>query len=99
MNGIERKLIVNCYITLAPYAAEPQLQPGQSWWQTLPPTRTRESNRNKRVQQTIEKEIADDDSQELDAKQPECSQQQEQMQIDYTYDPWEDKKIPPAILT
>ncbi len=43
--------------------------------------------------QTIEKEIADDDSQEFDANQPECSQQQEQMQIDYTYNPWEDKKI------
>ena len=30
LNGVEKKLIVNCYITLAPYAAEPQLKPGQS---------------------------------------------------------------------
>ena len=49
LNGIEKKVTVNCYITLPPFAAEPQLKPGQSWWQTLPPTKTRESNRNKRV--------------------------------------------------
>jgi len=40
--------IVKCYLTLPPYSGEPPLAPGQSWWQTLPPTRTRESIRNKR---------------------------------------------------
>ena len=44
LNGIEKKVIVNCYTTLPPFAAEPQLKPGQGWWQTLPLTRTRESN-------------------------------------------------------
>ena len=41
---------------------------------------------------TIEKEITDDESQKKDANQPECSKQQEQMQIDYIYDPWQDQK-------
>ena len=60
---------IYCYITLPPYDAEPELPPGQSWWQMLPPTKTRESNRNKRICQTLdnddsseEKEIKDDGS-------------------------------------
>jgi len=48
INGKQKKVPVKCYILLPPYAGEPPLAPGQSWWQTLPPTRTRESSRNKR---------------------------------------------------
>ena len=70
LNGsVTTRTTINCYITLPPYDAEPELLPGQSWWQTLPPTKTRESNRNKRIRQTLddddssdEKEIKDDDS-------------------------------------
>lgn len=31
LNGIEIKVIVNCYITLPPFGAEPQIKPGQRW--------------------------------------------------------------------
>jgi hypothetical protein len=57
---VVKKGTVRCYVTLLPFAAEPVLQAGQSWWQTLPPTQTRESNQNKRTHQSLEDEIPDE---------------------------------------
>jgi hypothetical protein len=51
MNGKSTCQIVRCYLMLPPYAGELPLAPGHSWWQTLPPTQTWESNRNKRYRQ------------------------------------------------
>jgi hypothetical protein len=33
INGVEKKRTVNCFVALPPFAAEPLLNPGQSWWQ------------------------------------------------------------------
>ncbi len=40
---------VNCYVTVPPFDAEPELSLRQCWYETLPPTHTRESNRSKRI--------------------------------------------------
>lgn len=38
INGKTTRQIVRCYLTLPAYVGELPLAPGQSWWQTLPPT-------------------------------------------------------------
>jgi hypothetical protein len=56
LNGsLTTRTIVNCYLTLPPYDAEPEFNPRQIWCQMLPPTKMHESTRNKRIWQTMAK--------------------------------------------
>jgi hypothetical protein len=89
LNGREKKLTVRCYVTLPPFAAEPVLKPGQSWWQTFPPTPTRESNRNKGTRQSSEDEIPDEPiSMSLVISNNKIGFQQPA----FSLDPWNDKR-------
>ena len=90
LNGRQKKVPVKCYITLPPLAAEPVLQPGEIWWQTLPPTWTRESTRHKRGRPSPSKEEKMEDE---NINQPELeSVLSEKMQIDLVFDPWDDNR-------
>ena len=54
LNGEQKRGgIINCYLAVPPYSAEPTLPSGTSWWETLPPTRIRESNRVKRSRTSL----------------------------------------------
>jgi hypothetical protein len=44
----KRKYLLNATLHSPTFVAEPVLKPGQIWWQTLPPTWTRESSRHKK---------------------------------------------------
>jgi hypothetical protein len=93
LNGVKNKKIVRCYIAVTPLSAEPELQPGQSWWQTLPPTRTRESNRNRNKQGRTLSEECITNSGNNHANPPETvqAQMEEQIEIDLATDPWNSK--------
>ena len=98
LNGTQRRQIVKCYIMLPPFAAEPGLQPGQSWWQTLPPTRTRESNRNKRTRQSSESDIPDEQI-PMNLPEPVVSQMGCHVtQTEFSSDPWDDKRTQKLFL-
>ena len=90
-NGKTTRQIVRCYLTLPAYVGELPLAPGQSWWQTLPPTRTRESNRNKRSRQSSAAEMSDEEVYKPDTvrSQPEGNK----MEIDLSTDPWSNKRV------
>ncbi len=47
------------YYFAYPFEAEPQTKPGVSSWRSLPATKTRESNRNKRVHCSLNSDIED----------------------------------------
>jgi len=49
INGKETKTRVYCYICVQPFAAELPPPDGKKWFDTLPPTKTRESHRLKRI--------------------------------------------------
>jgi hypothetical protein len=104
INGIENRTQVYCYITLSPYSAEPNVtSPGQSWWQTLPPVRTRESERHKRSRQATKEDEEgydekssqkrDETVKEEDAANP------EPMKIETSFDPWDDTNVKALFLT
>ncbi len=89
---------IYCYITIPPYDAESEFLPGPSWWQILSPTKMHESNRNKRIRQTLdyddsseEKEIKDDDSGEKSISLIDV--EQEPMRINTASDLWDDTKV------
>jgi len=75
------------------FETEQQLKLGQSWWQTLPPTKTQESNRNKHfcsIMPQSDMEI----SCESDNMLMERNEEKDQIQINpmtYSFDPWDDK--------
>jgi hypothetical protein len=79
-----------CYTS--PFAAEPVLKPGHSWWQTLPPTPTREkSNRNKGTRQSSEDEIPDEPI-SMSLPEPVISHNKIGFQQPaFSLDPWNDK--------
>ena len=93
LNGVQKKQLVRCYIAVPPLTAEPVLQPGQCWWQTLPPTRTRESNRSKRVRKLSEEDISDVTNIDANLPEPVQIQTEEKMEIDLTTDPWDNKRV------
>ncbi len=98
LNGTQRRQIVKCYIMPPPFAADPGLQPGQSWWQTLLPTWTRESNRNKRTRQSSEEDIPDEQI-PMNLPEPFVSQMGCHVtQTEFSSDPWDDENTK-AILT
>jgi len=94
MNGKSTHQIVRCYIMLPPYADELPLAPGQSWWQTLPPTQTRESNRNKRCQQSS---ITTSDNERAGEVLPGIVQskpsEDNKMELYLTIVPWGSKRV------
>ena len=92
INGMKQKLTVNCYMTFPPNAAEPPSPSSMSWWQTLPPTRTRESNRNKCAH--LPQDEGNDD--ESESKSESENNTNQPMQVDF--DPWNDTKIQQLFL-
>jgi len=79
---------------MPPFEAEPQLKPGQSWWQTLPPTKTQESNRNKRFHS-----IMPQSDMEISCKSDNMvmgmNEEKDHSQITpttYSFDPWDGEK-------
>jgi hypothetical protein len=93
VNGKTTCQIVKCYLMLPPYSGEPPLAPGQSWWQTLPPTRTRESIRNKRSRQSscVLSDKEEEEKPEIVISKPETIT--DKMEIDFTTDPWMNKRV------
>jgi hypothetical protein len=89
---VVKKVTVRCYVTLPPFAAEPVLQPGQSWWQALLPIRTRESNLNKRSCPSPEDEIPDEPV-SMSLPEPVKSHAELGFRLpDFLLDPWDDKQ-------
>ncbi len=94
INDKEIKIRTYCYITVPPFTAEPQPSIGKKWFDTLPPTKTRESQRCKRVrsddQQPELNEVVTDDPIANNQPVSDCCVK---MQTEYEYDPWDDIKV------
>ena len=94
LNGsLATRTQVNCYVAVPPFDAEPELSLGQCWYETLPPTRIRESNRNKRIRSSDDSLESEDVFIEPENQAPKPASQAPSMQIEYSFDPWDDKKI------
>ena len=94
INDKEIKIRTYCYISVPPFTAEPQPPTGKKWFDTLPPTKTRESQRCKRVR-SDDPELETNEENTVDSiadNQPE-SDCCVKMQMDYEYDPWDDIKV------
>ena len=102
LNGEQKSRgFVNCYLAVPPYAAEPALPSGTSWWETLPPTHIRESNRVKRSRTAVNEER--NIGEEVETKfnnQPYFNahnnlamEEKEQDNCSMRFDPWEDSKV------
>jgi hypothetical protein len=95
INGKETKTRGYCYIFVQPFAAELPPPDGKKWFDILPPTKTRESHRLKRVRCDDEQVIAvETDDAIVDSNQPDSDCRVKMpMPMDYEFDPWDDKKI------
>ncbi len=80
---------------MPPFEAEPQTKPGISWWQTLPATKTHESNRNKCVHCHLNSDIKDLTGKEnttLNNNQSEANDEGKTMQVECKLHGVESKK-------
>ena len=102
LNGEQKRGgIINCYLAVPPYSAEPTLPSGTSWWETLPPTRIRESNRVKRSRTSLnEKGNIENEVEEIVNNQPYFNahnslamEEKKQDNFPMQFDPWEDTKV------
>jgi hypothetical protein len=68
---MERKTKCEFIVTFAPFAAELPPPDGKKWFDTHPPTKTRESHRLKRIRCDDEQVIADETADAIvDSNQP-----------------------------
>jgi hypothetical protein len=94
INDKEIKIRTYCYISVPPFTAEPQPPTGKKWFDTLPPTKTRESQRCKRIRKDDpEPEPNEENTDESIADNQPVSDCSIKMQMDYEYDPWDDIKV------
>jgi len=100
INGKETKTRTYCYICVQPFAAEVPPPDRKKWYDTLPSTKTRESQRLKRVRCNVKQVVADEtDDAIVDSNQPDSDDHQPnsdchvKILIDYEYDPWDNTKI------
>jgi hypothetical protein len=90
----EIKVTTYCCIAVQPFAAEPQPPIGKIWFETLPATKTRESQRCKRIRSDDpEPELNEENTDDSIADNQPVSDCSIKMQMDYEHDPWDDIKV------